>query len=604
VRPKVPHPSRRRIAGSFCRAWCAIALAALLTPLIGRAAPLRLVAPDSVRPLILKHVSAFDTKKTESDDEELEQPDAADALTDEGDTLARIRRARKEIPELLETEGFFSAQLDVEQPADGRAIVRVETGRRATVQEIKIRFEGALNEDGEEARTRREALIAAWSLNKGAPFTQTGWSTAKAKLLADTSSRDYAAARIVESAADLDPERASARLLVVIDSGPAFKLGPIDVLGLSLYDRDLVERYSTITEGERYDYDRLVALQNALQSTPYFSGAIVEIDRDPELAAATPLRISITEAKPRRFGVGVGYSSNTGARAEVNYRDANLFGNAWELNSTARLEERRQSAFADVFLPQTHSGFRDAVGVSGLSENIQNLETTRFSVGAQRMRTLQRTTTRVSVNYQQETTLPEGGEEQTSTALTLTYGADLRTIDNPADPQRGYGAGFQIGGGSKQLLSDQDFLRLYGRAQYFRPIASSGTLILRGETGYTIAPSAAGIPQDFLFRTGGSQSVRGYDYQSLGVQEGAAIVGGRTLVVASAEYVQWVSGPWGVATFVDAGDANDTWKSMRLRVGYGLGGRWRSPAGPLGVDLAYGHSDQKIRLHFTLALAF
>ncbi|MCX9156830.1 autotransporter assembly complex protein TamA [Niveibacterium sp. 24ML] len=581
-----------------------IALAGLLPVSTAVAAPLRLEAPGAVRPLILKYVSAFDARDAAADSADPDLGAEGDIQTDEGDTLARIRRARKDIPELLETEGYFSSQIDVEQAPGSPALVRVQPGPRAVVQEVVLRFEGDLNGERPDLRARRESLLAAWTLGKGGAFSQAGWSAAKAKLLADVSSQDYAAARIVDSTADIDPERAVARLLVVIDSGPAFRIGPIDVVGLSLYSRDLVERYSSVTEGERYDYERLVTLQNSLQSTPYFSGAIVEIDRDPALADASPLRVSITEAKPRRFGVGVGFSSNTGARGEVNYRDANLFSNAWELNSTVRLEEKRQSAFADVFLPQTHSGFRDAVGLSGLAENIQNLATSRFSVGVQRARTLQRTTTRISINYQHETTEPEGGVEQISTALTLNCEAGYRVTDNPADPQRGYGVSFQIGGGSKHFFSDQSFLRVYGRGQYFRPLGESGTFILRGEAGYTVAPSSEGIPQDFLFRTGGSQSVRGYDYQSLGVQDGVAIVGGRTLAVASLEYVRWVSGPWGLATFVDAGDANDTWQDMRWRVGYGLGGRWRSPAGPLGVDVAYGQSDEKFRLHFTLALAF
>jgi len=581
--------------------WVRLGIAILVGVLgaSAHAAALKLVAPDPVRSLILKHVSAFDTKRADTtEDEEAEQ------ITDEGDTLARIRRARKEIPSLLETEGYFSPRIEVEQAVRGRAVVHVTPGRRTTVREVEIRFEGELAADKEERKARRDVLIGSWALPKDQPFTQAAWVAAKSKLLADVSSRDFAAARVAESAVDVDPERAAARLLVVVDSGPAFRLGAIDLQGLSLYDRDLVERYNVLREGEPYDYERLVALQNALQSTPYFSGAIVEIDRDPAFADATPVRIAITEALPRRFGVGVGYSSNTGARSEINYRDANLFGQAFELNSSVRVEEKRQSAFADVFLPQTHSGFRDAAGITWLNEDIQNLVTQRFSVGVQRMRTLQRTTVRVSLNYQREITRPEGAEEQVSTALTLNYGADIRMVDNPADPRRGYSAGFQIGGGARALLSDQNFVRLYGRAQYFRPIAESGTLILRGEGGYTIAPSSQGIPQDFLFRTGGSQSVRGYDYQSLGVTEGAAVVGGRMLMVLSSEYVYWVSGPWGVATFVDAGDAKDTWQDMRLKLGYGVGGRWRSPAGPLGMDVAYGQEDKKFRLHFTLAVTF
>ena len=133
----------------------------------------------------------------------------------------------------------------------------------------------------------------------------------------------------------------------------------------------------------------------------------------------------------------------------------------------------------------------------------------------------------------------------------------------------------------------------------------SASTLLRGELGMTVAPSREGIPQDFLFRAGGSNSVRGYAYQSLGVKEGTAIVGGRYLATMSAEYTYWLDPKWGVATFVDAGQAADDRRGLRdLSVGYGLGARWRSPAGPLAVDVARGHDDGKVRLHFSLAIPF
>jgi translocation and assembly module TamA len=129
-------------------------------------------------------------------------------------------------------------------------------------------------------------------------------------------------------------------------------------------------------------------------------------------------------------------------------------------------------------------------------------------------------------------------------------------------------------------------------------------VIMRGELGITAAESREGVPQDFLFRAGGSQSVRGYAYQSLGVEEGDATVGGRYLGTASAEYVHWFQPQWGAAVFVDTGDAADSRGEFELRTGYGAGARWRSPAGPLAVDLAWGHDERRLRLHFGVGIAF
>ena len=83
-----------------------------------------------------------------------------------------------------------------------------------------------------------------------------------------------------------------------------------------------------------------------------------------------------------------------------------------------------------------------------------------------------------------------------------------------------------------------------------------------------------------------------------------ATVGGRYLAVLSVEATHWLTPSWGVATFVDAGDAADSVGALHLAVGYGLGARWKSPAGPIGVDVAYGERTGDLHLHFALAIPF
>ena len=179
-----------------------------------------------------------------------------------------------------------------------------------------------------------------------------------------------------------------------------------------------------------------------------------------------------------------------------------------------------------------------------------------------------------------------------------------RKVDSQLDPHQGSVVQLQVGGGAKAVLSDSNFVRFYSRIQQFIPLGKRDTLTLRGEIGYTLAESSVGIPQDYLFRTGGTGSVRGYAYQSLGIKEGAAIVGGRYLGVLSAEATHWLDETWGIAAFVDAGDAVDSLTDTSFAVGYGLGARWRSPAGPIGADLAYGQRTSELQLHFSLSIPF
>jgi translocation and assembly module TamA len=152
-------------------------------------------------------------------------------------------------------------------------------------------------------------------------------------------------------------------------------------------------------------------------------------------------------------------------------------------------------------------------------------------------------------------------------------------------------------------LSDQDFVRSYLRQQVWIPLSESDVVTLRVEGGYTAARSRVGIPQDYLFRVGGTQTVRGFAYQSLGVIEGNAVVGGRVMASGSAEYTHWF-GNFGAALFMDAGGAADVLPVLRMSQGYGIGARWHSAVGPLALDFARGKGQPGMRIHFSVAVAF
>ena len=113
-----------------------------------------------------------------------------------------------------------------------------------------------------------------------------------------------------------------------------------------------------------------------------------------------------------------------------------------------------------------------------------------------------------------------------------------------------------------------------------------------------------GIPSVFLFRTGGDTTVRGYAFESLGVQQGNAVVGGRYYAVASVEYDALDHECIGIAAFVDAGNAVDELSDFDVAVGYGVGGRLRTPIGPFRLDVAYGEKTGDVRLHFSVGLSF
>jgi translocation and assembly module TamA len=118
-----------------------------------------------------------------------------------------------------------------------------------------------------------------------------------------------------------------------------------------------------------------------------------------------------------------------------------------------------------------------------------------------------------------------------------------------------------------------------------------------------VASTREGIPSTFLFRTGGDQTVRGYAFESLGVRRGDAVLGGRYLAIGSVEYTHWFSPVWGLAAFVDGGNAWDT-GNFEPVFGVGTGVRFRTPIGPVRADVAYGEDVESWRLHFSVGFVF
>jgi len=212
--------------------------------------------------------------------------------------------------------------------------------------------------------------------------------------------------------------------------------------------------------------------------------------------------------------------------------------------------------------------------------------------------------TQITTRVQHEEIHPDGVEKSSYNTLTLNLGRTWRAVDNILNPRRGHVLEIQLGGGLGLSSQAQNFGRIYGRNQHYFTLGKKNVLSVRVEAGYTFASTRDGVPQDFLFRAGGTQSVRGYAYRSLGVEEGSAIVGGRVLATGSVELVHWLKPSTGFAVFVDTGNAADTTKDFSTRTGYGLGMRWLSPAGPLAVDLAWEHGKTRPRLHFGVSVAF
>jgi translocation and assembly module TamA len=584
-------------------------------------APLPAAAAPAERPL-----ARFAFTRPEGDDLQrlmarvVESAGAVDPFDPEDDERV-LRRLRDSAIDVLATEGYFTPTISAEADPEGRAryVLLVDAGPRTLVAAVDIALTGPIEQQPERMRE----LAAGWELPVGKPFRDPAWSTAKARLLARVQERDFPAARLVESSADIDADEGAARLRIGIDSGPAFTLGELEIVqeegkGLKRYDRELVDRFNEIRPGDRYDAGRLLELQRRLQSAPYFSSVLVDVPIDPARPDGVPIRLTLVEAKSKRISTGVGFSTNTGFQVEALYRQVGVFGFPYTLQAGAGYDKTRSVGYADILLPPKPNGARDSFGILAEHTDIQNEITDRYAAGVERLYTREGAPglggnlfeSRTSIKLQRETTEESGKPESrfTNDTLTLANTWTWRRVDSITNPRRGdvitlVGAVGASRTGLSELLAESF---VYGYARYVRyfPLFERHQLILRGEIGHVVTDDLRFVPTDYRFRTGGSGSVRGYQYQSLGIQEDGTVTGADALIVGSAEYVHWFTPTWGGAVFYDVGDADNDLERVRLARGYGTGVRYRTIAGPLALDVAYGERDREWRLHFSIAVAF
>ena len=527
---------------------------------------------------------------------------------------AWVRDVNKRVPQIAASEGYFSPTLDIKFDDEKRehATVTVTPGPLTTVASIDIEFEGDLAGDTPERAQRREALRKAWTLAVGAPFRSPDWEGAKTRLQEKLTDADYAAGAIAKSEARVQAEAAKAALTVTLASGPRFTLGDVYIEGLQHYPEAVIRRLIDLQHDERYSRARLQDLQRLIQTGPWFSSVVVDVDRDPAKAERAPVRLAVVERVRHDVGLAVGYGTDDGARIETTYRDRNLFDRGLDLQSSIRAAQEQQFAYIDVYLPPGLFGgrpgeripFTDSFGVLAEHSTIQKLTLSRFALAGYRDFKLDEIEFRPGLSYQIERDYPEGSVPTVSRALAPLISITWRHVDNLYDPHRGGVLNVQFATGAKDLASGENFFKAYAQYQHWIPLGKSDQLLLRAEVGRTFTPSRDGLPEDFLFRAGGSRSNRGYAYQGLGVQEGDAVVGGRYIATATAEYVHWLNDQWGAAVFTDVGDADDSVHGLDANPSYGVGARFKTPAGPLGLDLAFAQNPRKFRLSFSVTVAF
>lgn len=454
------------------------------------------------------------------------------------------------------------------------------------------------------------ALLNANSLRTGQPLVHSDYEALKSALSAVAVENGYFAARFTRSQLQVDVSQKRADVFIDFDPGERFRFGEIRITPIEALSQAFISRFVPFEQGTPYSTDALIALRDSLNNSLYFSAVAVTPQLDANTNAQArrevPVSIDLTMRPRRSWSTGLGVTTDIGPRVTLAYEDRYLNRSGHRFNSDMALSPLDQRANLSYNLPMRNPG-RESLNFSTgyVGQDTDTYTTDTFKIGVSYRSTVDAWVfgadwlQNIFSNYQRERSIINDNTERSN--LTINGINWTKTVaDDPIFPHRGWRLFAQLSGASNAVLSDLSFVQLYASGKYVHDFGP-GRLLLRSELATSVVDGVEDLPVSIRYFTGGDQSVRGYQYGSLGAtNDDGEVVGGKHLLTASVEYDFQVLPSWRGAVFYDTGNSFADYTNLALKASAGLGVRWQSPIGPIRADVARALDGSGYRLHITM----
>lgn len=520
------------------------------------------------------------------------------------------RRARAEIRAALEPYGYYRAEVDAELKrgdTDWIATYRVHLGPAVRIRRLDVRVTGAGANDPEFA-----GLLARLPIREGDVLEHSSYESARNQLTTLAAERGYFDAKLERREVRVDVERASAEVVLHLDTGARYAFGAVRFEPGAGLSEGLLARYVPFRAGEPYSAEPLEELRRGLVNSGYFATIDVAPRHDLARDQQVPIVIRLAPRVPNEYKLGLGYGTDTGVRGKASW-DRRLIGESGHRVLTELNASQVRSDLSSRYLipgpdprtdqwsfnvgyiaeyPDTSDSRKVVAGVA------YSAAVGEWRLSAGRVAGWRSTYSASFEREDWETGLDSGRTQLIMPAASWLY---LNT-DNRLITTKGGRWQTDVRGSAEWLISDVTFVQILTHGKLIWPLGAQARVLTRADAGATWMDDFSELPSSLRFYAGGDQSVRGYDYRTLGPTDSAGnVVGGKYLLVGSLELERRLAEHWSAAAFYDVGNAFDDWGGAFFG-GAGIGGRWRSPIGLVRLDVAWALSleDRPWRIHLVI----
>jgi translocation and assembly module TamA len=442
-------------------------------------------------------------------------------------------------------------------------------------------------------------MSADLGIRTGDPARAADVLAAGDHLLATLRQAGYALATVAPPVATLYPDQGMLDVAFAVNAGPRVDLGPITISGLQNVHAAYVRNRLTLHPGQTFNPTEIEAARADLAGLGVFSDVRVQPATQLDAEGRLPLTFVVTEAPPRSVDLGLSYATDTGVSPSVGWHHHNLFGNGEQLNLTASASNGGDAdtglgykVGAQFIKPDFWA--RDQtlqVEVDALRQDLQAYDQDALIESVTLTRPLwPHWTGSVGLSAEQEYILQEDvGRSYNLVDLPMTLKYD--SSNSVLEPTKGIRAALAVTPTQSLSGGDATFLTVQASASTYFDVTGNGRSVVavRGLLGQIAGAGQFSLPPDQRFYAGGSTTVRGFRYQSVGPQfADGKPTGGTAIVAGTVELRQRLFGNWGAAAFVDAGQVTASGAPLAgtWRMGAGVGARYYTSIGPIRLDIA------------------
>ena len=509
-------------------------------------------------------------------------------------------------------------------------VIRIQEGQRYRVGAVKV---------GGDLGGTPKRLLDDVTLTSGQIFRRSRLLNDVTALQQRYADRGYAFVE-VSPVTRFDPAGRLVDVTYMIKRGPPVYFDQVKIAG-NLKTRDkVIRRELEVTEKGRFSSAKVRESRNALLRTGFFKDVTVSTEKS-EKKDRVDLLVKVEEAPTGTFSVGAGYSTASAFSFRTSLEERNLFGTGRRVSANLVLSKTDQDIVFGLVEPRIFDSRAD-LGFDVFHTTAEFASWTNRRTGfATRISAPIRYVRLPYFGRRADVYRTEGLDTEPGFSILdhlhggigyTLFRSNITDVDDDAPssieagksltsavtPRLSYDTRnhfFVPTEGTRSVTSlklaglggDNRFMRSDASLSWYYPVfknfewGEKFALMLGGRIGYGASWTDRELPLFERYFAGGINSVRGYEYRTLGPREcpedtpdcdDPEVIGGNKQLILKTELHFPILDQWGFrgSVFLDQGQAFGPSQNIRLedlKRSLGLAMQWQSPIGPVKLSWAF-----------------